>query len=204
MKFKDRVWETRDAVDTGINVDVEGSDITVDEDIDWNAVPTVDAAFVNESHQSFFGTDSFYRFDVTVARSIPQQYTIDDSEYTFLKPTGEIQKASWSLDNTPYVLEHPERGAVTDAAEIRGFFNSSYYNASDESLNTKLTIPTNDSDALEYLQHSSDVSIGFYNTLDPEVDDTSIDAYQRDMYIDHVASVTDGRCSSDDGCKVHL
>lgn len=195
-------WKSQDAVEAGLHVDVEDTSITVDSDTEWDAVPTVDSKLVSESHRQFFDADNFYRFAVTTAKSIPQTYTVNDDEYTFLKPRGELQKASWSLENAPYALDHPKRGAVTDANDIHGFFHSTHYDASNESLNAKLTVPANDSEALEYLQQSSDVSIGFYNTLDTDADD--VDAYQRDLYIDHVASVETGRCSAEDGCEVHI
>lgn len=195
-------WNTVDAVESQVKVDVDDTAITVDSDTEWDSVPTVDSNLVSESHRRFFDADNFYRFEVTAARSIPQTYTINDADYTFLKPGGELQKASWSLDNAPYVLEHPDRGAVTYASNIRGYFHNAYYDASDESLNAKLTVPQTDSEALDYLKQSSDVSIGFFNTLDGDAED--VDAYQRDMYIDHVASVENGRCSSEDGCKVHV
>lgn len=196
-------WQSQDSVEAGIEVAVEDSDIVVDSNTEWDAVPTVDSQSISESHRLFFNADSFYRFDVTVARSIPQTYVINDKEYEFLKPPEELQKAAWSLENTSYVLEHPSRGMVTDASQIRGFYNAPYFDASDESLNAKLTVPQNDSEALEYLQRSTDVSVGFFNTLDTTVDG-DVDAYQRDMYIDHVASVQEGRCSGKDGCKVHF
>lgn len=191
----------RDSVDFDprIRLDEETILLDSDESIDWSRVPTVS----KPEYESFFGTDSFYSLSVTVAKPIEQQYVIDDDEYTFYKPPDELARAAWSVDNKPWTIGHPVHGHVTTVDQIKGVFDNSQYDWVDKSLDSSLNIPTNDSKSIEFLRDSDNVSIGFHNKLDANVDRDGVHAAQRDIYIDHVASVTKGRCSDKDGCKIH-
>lgn len=183
-------------------IDTDESAVTLDaeEDINWDRVPTTTL----DTHRSFFDTDEFHTFRVTVARPIEQDYRIADDTYTFYKPADELARATWSINNTPWTLDHPPSGSVTATEQINGVFTDAMYDWYDESLRASLHIPSNNNEAHEHIESSDNVSIGFYNVLDDDIDRSGVTAAQRELYIDHIASVDEGRCSDEDGCQVHI
>lgn len=204
----DRVSNAFQTTDTsGVSVNGDGDDVTVD--FQWAEVPTVtvDAP----PHEEAFDTDQFYKIaDVTLARPIIQLYTNQDDEIVRRqKPADELRQAAWTFDNAPYVLEHPNTGVVKRTSDIEGFYRSPNYDADSESLQADLYVPQGNSEAMEYIEQSQDVSIGFYNQRTVEYDgdvgsltDEDPEQYQVNIYGDHVASVPKGRCSSEAGCGI--
>jgi hypothetical protein len=165
--------------------------------------------FDNDEHSS--STDSsapqtsktmeFVQFDATIAQPIVQPYFHDGEIRYFKKDAGELRQAQAQLKHLPWTMGHPDDGRVTDTAEIRGFWTDPEY---DDGQHATLNIPTNDPEAIRYAVDNSEVSVGFSGVLDWVDDpDTKYDAVQRNMAYDHVASVEDGRCSTEDGCGIH-
>lgn len=150
-----------------------------------------------------FATDTFLKFDATVARPIEQTYIRDGEHYTFKKPQDELKATAWSVDNSPYPLGHPESGPVKEVDDIHGFVRRPDYDEDADELNASVYIPTNDEKAHEFIEDNKAVSLGFWNTLDWDTDEDGIDAYQRNIRVDHVAGVRKGRCSVEDGCGLH-
>lgn len=154
-----------------------------------------------------FDTTRFYKIeDATLARPIKQMYMADGELVTYKKPAEELRKAAWSFDNSPYTLEHPSTGMVKDVNDVHGFFRNVHY-TSDDRLNGDLYIPINDSEAKEFAEENTDLSVGFFNRVVTEYDgDTGglsnddVDGFQVNMYGNHVAGVKSGRCSGADGC----
>lgn len=197
----DGIWRMRDSVSLEPRIN-NGDDVIMlddDDNIDWDRIPTTTL----DTHQSFFDTNTFHSLSVTVAKPIEQEYTINDDEYTMYKPPDELARASWSVDNSPWTIDHPVGGIVTSTDQIKGVFTETQYDWQDEALVSSLNIPVHDRESREYLRDSDNVSIGFHNAFDYDIDRDGVTAAQRDIYIDHVASVKDGRCSDEDGCKVH-
>jgi len=190
------------------SVDAEG--ITVDDDgtasFDWSEIPVV--RLDEPPHAEAFDTDEFYKIEgATVARPIKQPYRVGDSIDWYKKPADELRQMAWSLDNAPFTLGHPDTGMVKDVDDIHGFWKEPRYDGDEERLKEDLYIPTNDSDATEFVSEHQDVSVGFYNRLYGDYDgdtgdltDDDVDGFQVQMYGDHVAGVTKGRCSSEEGC----
>jgi hypothetical protein len=193
-------WFSQDSVQPNYTITGTVDDVVTDA-MDWDSIPTFSPSFLSDAHRTFFDTDEFYQFNATVAKSIPQDYTIDGEDYQFLKTGSALEQAVFSVDNTPFVIEHPPIGRVTQTSEIKGVFHDSYYDAVTKSIHSTVSIPANNTNALSYIEDNSDVSIGFYNSLN-ESDRPAIDAEQRDIYIDHIASVPAGRCSGEDGCGI--
>lgn len=201
---------THDAATIGFDsVTVDG--VTVNEDdgvsFDWNEIPVVELD--EPPHARAFDTNKFYKIaDATVARPIKQPYYEDGEINWYKKPAEELRKLAWSLDNRPYTLEHPETGMVKDVADVHGFWKSPHYDDDEERLLEDLYVPTNDEDAIEFVENNTDVSIGFYNRVVSEydgdtgdlTDDEGLDGYQVNMYGDHIAGVKHGRCSAEAGC----
>jgi hypothetical protein len=200
---------THDAATVSFDsTDVAG--ITVDDDgtatFDWSEVPVV--RLDEPPHAEAFDTNEFYKIEgATVARPIKQPYRVGDDIKWFKKPAEELRKMAWSLDNAPFTLGHPDTGMVKDVGDIHGFWKAPRYNADEERLKEDLYIPTNDTDAIEFISDHQDVSIGFYNRLQAKYEgdtgdltDDDVDGFQTNMYGDHVAGVKRGRCSAEQGC----
>lgn len=201
----DRQYFSRDTVSASINV-AETDGVTEDDEglsFDWNAIATVDADSIPSQYREFFDADSFKKVTATVARPIEQTYFIDGERYTFKKPSDELQKSAWSLDNTPYTLGHPDSGVVNTVDQIHGFWKNPRWVEATSDLNADLYFPANNSEVREFISDSGDVSVGFYNKY-AHTDEDGIDAYQTDLFYNHVASVDTGRCSGEDGCGLNM
>lgn len=172
------------AVD-GIN-DVKASDLeTVTLDSPWN---------------NFFDTDEYVQFEATVAQPIVQPYFYDGELKRFQKAKDELEQAQAQLDNLPWTVKHPPEDRITTADQIRGFWTDPEY---DDGQQATLNIPYNDTDGIRFALQHGDVSVGFSGTLDWDSGDEMVDAVQRDMAYDHVASVKNGRCPPEKGCGLH-
>ena len=151
-------------------------------------------------HETAFDTDQFYKIPLTAARPVEQTYHTVDGEVTMLKPAAELQQAAWSLDNAPITLSHPDSRIVDGVGKVHGFTRHPEWDSADESLRASAYIPVTDSEAKAWLEAHTDVSIGFWYNTDTDTDTPSVDGYQRDLLVDHVAIVGEGRCSREDGC----
>jgi hypothetical protein len=208
---------------SGITTTDDGETVIEWKDVERVTFETTD----NDSappHAYGFDATEFYRLEATVARPIPQPYVFNDEVLWLKKPREELQKAAWTLDNRPWTMQHPETGLVQSIDDVRGFWQQTRYDTRDDSLVSSLHIPVTDSDAKDFIAENGDVSVGFQNSLTsvdeydgivggegPDVntghrhgDDIELDAYQTDMYFDHVASVSSGRCSPEDGCGINI
>lgn len=206
---------TRDASVSVFKDDADG--ITIDEDgasIDWQ---TVERVQINTPpHETAFDTNEFYKLPATVARPIPQPYQYGEDTVWLKKPREELQKAAWSLDNSPWTMEHPETGMVKDVTDVKGFWSNPNYVEEADNLDADLFVPTNDRAAMEFIEENGDVSVGFYNQITKaeaydgviggtdDADGIELDGFQTDMLFNHVASVEVGRCPSEAGCGIDI
>lgn len=190
-----------DAIQAEFSFDTDDSVTTDDRgtQIWWDAQRSVSADDVPSYYNDFFDAERYFAIDTVVAKSIPQEYRINDEHYTALKPNDELQKAVWSLDGKPYTLTHPSQGAVRSTNEIHGFWGQPRHDSDKQESWATLYFPTHDSEAREFVAEHDNVSVGFINTFVAS-DRDDIDLEQHDLYYDHVASVKKGRCSDDDGC----
>ena len=194
----------------------EGDGITVDADeqtvdFSWNEIPVV--RIDSPPYEKAFETDEFYKIeDVTTARPIIQYYRNTDGNLVKRqKPAEELDKAAWSFNNKPYTIGHPDTGVVKDVNDVHGFWRDPYYDHDEERKKETLYVPTNDDEAIEYIEENPDVSVGFYNervSADAysgdvgSLTDEEPEEYQTNIFGDHIASVPRGRCSSAEGCGV--
>jgi hypothetical protein len=180
-------------------------DDTVSFSWDEQYIVTVDAP---SDLEGAFDTNQFYKIeDATIARPIKQPYLDDGEIKWYKKPAAELQKAAWSFDNAPYTLDHPNTGMVKDVNDVHGFWRNIRYRNDDDRLLGDLYVPSNDDDALDFIEEHTDVSAGFYNRVLTEYDgdtgdltDDDVDGFQTDMFGNHIAGVEKGRCSGEDGC----
>jgi hypothetical protein len=209
---------THASTDAGTSAFVNSDAIDVDTDadeqsIDWDSVPVVE---MDGAVTERFDTNQFYRIDATVARPIPQPYTFNDSLVWLKKPREELQKAAWSVDNSYWTHSHPDTstGMVRDVSDVRGFWKHPRYSVENDSLDADLFFPVTDEESRAFIEQYGDVSVGFRhrNTRVDEYDgivggtdsDVELTGYQTDILVNHVASVRNGRCSSEEGCGVQV
>jgi len=165
----------------------------------WDEATTVQID--NAPHQNAFDTDRFYKIPLTAAKPVEQEYTgADGNEVTMVKPAEELRDAAWSMNNSPLTLGHPSSRIVDSVDLVHGFLRNATWNADDQALRADALIPTTDEAAREWVEKHDGVSIGFWYEADTEVDTDGVDALQRDLLVDHVAVVAEGRCSREDGC----
>jgi len=161
----------------------------------------LDTTTIDSPWAEFFGTDEFVQFEATVAQPIVQPYVHDGQLAKFRKDEDELKRAQAQLDNLPWTKGHPPHKRVRSATQIEGFWSDPYY---EDGQQATLNVPANNEEALEYAITNDDVSVGFSGELDwVEDDEVEYDATQRNMAYDHVASVEQGRCSSEQGCGLH-
>lgn len=161
---------------------------------------TVETVTLDTAWTEFFGTDQFVQFDATVAQPIEQPYVYDGQLQTFRKDEDELREAQAQLNHLSWTMGHPDGNVVSDASEIRGFWTDPVY---DDGQHATLNVPANDEQAVQFALEHDDVSVGFSGTLDWETADEHVDAVQRNMAYDHVASVDSGRCPPEKGCGLH-
>ena len=171
-----------------------------DTDFTWDEVSVVQID--NPPHEQAFETDQFYKIPFTAARPVEQTYQTPDGSVTMKKPSTELRQASWSLDNSPITLGHPSTRIVDSVDLVHGFVRHPQWDGADERLKGEAYIPVNDTEAQAWVEDNDGVSIGFWYETDPSADD--VDAFQRDLLIDHVAIVEEGRCSREDGCGLGI
>jgi hypothetical protein len=203
----DKRYFTTDTLDSTVyQVDEDGDPIG-DDDFQWDEQTKV--TIDNGPWVERFDTDEFYKLEYAVAKPLEQTYVINDEEYTFTKPRDELQKASWALDNLPWTIHHPDTGSVVDATDVRGFWRGPEYKEDVDEQRLHLYVPTNDEEALEFIDEYKATSVGFTNKLvlpsnysgevGGDVDLDQVDAFQTDIHYDHVASVERGRFPREEG-----
>ena len=155
----------------------------------------------NVPHQQAFDTDRFYKIPLSAARPVEQEYhTADGETVTMMKPAEELRDTAWSMDNAPITLDHPPSRIVDSVDRVHGFVRNPRWEEESERLAADAYVPVTDTEARAWVDAHDGVSIGFWYESDTDVDANGIDAYQRDLLIDHVAIVDEGRCSREQGC----
>ena len=138
---------------------------------------------------------------VTVANA---KHIYDYDGLKVLKPFDELKAAALFADGIPITREHPPAGIVTDRGQVLGFFKSP--TAKDDLLKGILAITDKDLIADVKDKKLTEVSAGFFCDLDEtkkgELDGKAYDATQKNIFLNHVAVVENGRCSIEDGCGI--
>lgn len=163
---------------------------------DWSEANIV--RIDNPPHEAAFDTDRFYKIPLTAARPVDQTYHTADGEVVMRKPPAELEQAAWSLDNAPITLGHPRSRIVDAVDKVHGFTRDPTWDTDEQSLDAFAYVPVTDTAAKSFIEDNNGVSIGFWYESDTSADE--VDAYQRNLLVDHVAIVEEGRCSREDGC----
>ena len=148
-------------------------------------------------------TDGILSVPVIVANS---NHVYDYDGLKVHKPFDELEAAAVFADGIPVTREHPSAGIVTDRGEVLGFFKSPL--AKDNLLKGILAIADKDLIADIKDKKVTEVSPGFFCDLDRslsgDLEGEHYDATQRNIFLNHVAVVENGRCSIEDGCGIGL
>lgn len=145
--------------------------------------------------------DGVLSVPVTVANA---KHIYDYDGYKVRKPFDELKAAALFAEGIPVTREHPTAGIVTDRGQVLGFFKSPL--AESDLLKGILAITDRDLIADVKDKKLTEVSAGFFCDLDDsnpgELDGVKLDAVQKNIFLNHVAVVENGRCSVDDGCGI--
>ena len=144
--------------------------------------------------------DGILSIPAVIAKHMIQDY--DDLKV--LKPAEELEAAAMFADGIPITRDHPNAGIVTDRAEVLGFLKDPLFE--NDELKGILKIADKDLAADVKNRKLTGLSIGFFCNLDKTegaVGDAKYDAVQKDIFLNHVAIVDQGRCSIEDGCGFH-
>lgn len=184
------------AVDGAIDMAIDAN--SGDDGFSWSEANIVQID--HPPHETAFDTDRFYKIPLTAARPVEQTYQTVDGEVVMKKPAEELQTAAWSLDNAPLTLGHPSSRIVDAVDTVHGFTRNPTWDSTSQSLDAHAYVPVTDTTARAWIEDNDGVSIGFWYEADTDVDGDTVDAYQRQLLVDHVAVVDEGRCSREDGC----
>ena len=146
--------------------------------------------------------------DIIVAKPMVQIYQIGDEKVRILKCPTELDKAQKFMDHRYVCDDHPLERRVVQPDQILGYLHDSKV-TDEKELSTDITI-TDAALKTKIDNGKKDVSIGFDCALDwkagtftdAEGADHAYDAVQRNILIDHLAIVDEGRCSLSDGCGI--
>lgn len=141
--------------------------------------------------------DGILSVPAVIAKHLIQDY----NGLRVLKPAEELEAAAMFADGIPITRGHPQSGIVTDRGEVLGFLNDPLYE--NDELSGILNIADKDLAADIRNKTLEELSIGFFCNLDRTagtIGDAKYDAVQKNILLNHVAVVADGRCSIEDGC----
>lgn len=138
---------------------------------------------------------------LSVPAVIARHMVYDYSGTKVLKPFDELEAAAKFADGIPVTLQHPDVGFVTDRKEVLGHLRNP------EAVGDEFrgTLEIADAALITDIKDGKikEVSGGFFCNMDVTsgtLDGVSYDAVQRDIYLNHIAVVDEGRCSIEDGC----
>ena len=142
---------------------------------------------------------------LSVPLTLAREMVLDYGGVKILKPSAELEAAAKFADGLPVTREHPEAGIVTDRAQVLGFMRNPLF----ENDELKGVLEIADVDLIADVKSGKvkEVSGGFFCNIDmtPGVlGDSKYEAVQKDIFMNHVAIVDQGRCSIEDGCGLNL
>lgn len=140
------------------------------------------------------------RVPIVLAKEMIYHY----DDYDAFRPRDELEAIAPYVKGVPVTRGHPPEMIVTDREEVLGWTVDAEFE--DDELRAVLEI--SDKSLIADIQAGKlrGVSPGHFSRLDKsssgEYEGTHYDATQRDMFIDHIAIVEEGRCSVSDGCGI--
>ncbi|AJP62052.1 prohead protease [ANMV-1 virus] len=135
---------------------------------------------------------------------LAKEMVYDYDDYAAFRPSAELEAIAPYLKGVPVTRSHPEGTIVTDRKEVLGWAVDAEFE--DDELRAVLEIV--DKDLIADIQEGKlkGVSPGHFSRIDKtasgDYEGTHFDVTQRDIFIDHIAIVEEGRCSVADGCGI--
>ena len=197
-KDKDRKQVSYKNVDVTISFRKESGK---DAEIDEKRILYTDTGFEFD-HLLFDEARKVLKVPIVLAKEMIYHY----DDYDAFRPSDELEAIAPFIKGVPVTRGHPEAKIVTDRMEVMGWAQDAEYE--DDELRVVLEIA--DKSLIEDIQSGKlrGVSPGHFSRLDKassgEYEGTHYDATQRDIFIDHIAIVEKGRCSTEDGCGIML
>ena len=142
------------------------------------------------------------RVPIVLAKEMVYVY----GDYNAFRPKEELEAIASYMKGVPVTRGHPEAKIVTDREEVRGWA----VDATFEDDELKVVLEISDKELIEDIKSGKlrGVSPGHFSMLDRaasgEFEGAHYDVTQRDIFIDHIAIVEEGRCSTADGCGIAL
>lgn len=175
-------------------------DAIIDENIGGRTLFT-DAGF-GLSELLYDSDRNVLRVPIILAKEMVYEY----DDYDAFRPKEELEAIASYIKGVPVTRGHPTEKIVTDRSEVLGWAIDAEFE--DDELRAVLEIA--DKDLIEDIRAGKlkGVSPGHFSRLDKsaggEFEGRHYDVTQRDIFIDHIAIVEKGRCSTADGCGIGL
>ena len=172
-----------------------------DAEIDEKRILYTDTGFEFD-HLLFDEARKVLKVPIVLAKEMIYHY----DDYDAFRPRAELEAVAPFVKGVPVTRGHPGAKIVTDRSEVLGWMTSSEYE--DDELRGVLEIT--DKSLIEDIQSGKlkGVSPGHFSRLDKtsdgEFEGSHYDVVQRDIFVDHIAIVEKGRCSTEDGCGIML
>jgi hypothetical protein len=129
-------------------------------------------------------------------------YHYDD--YDAFRPADELEAIANYIKGIPVTRGHPEEKIVTDRGEVMGWAMDPEF----EDGELRAVLEISDKDLIFDIQSGKlkGVSPGHFSRIDKnasgEFEGKHYDVTQRDIFVDHIAIVEEGRCNVEDGCGI--
>lgn len=159
---------------------------------------------------SGFGLDSLLYDEARKVLKVPivlaKEMVYHYNDYDAFRPKEELEAVASYIKGIPVTRGHPDEMIVTDREEVLGWAIDAEFE--DDELRAVLEI--SDKDLIEDIQSGKlkGISPGHFSRLDKaasgDYEGTHYDVTQRDIFIDHIAVVEEGRCSVTDGCGIAI
>jgi hypothetical protein len=158
-----------------------------------------DSGFVLDNLQ-FDETKNVLRIPIVLAKEMVYHY----DDYDAFRPRDELEAIASFIKGVPVTRGHPEGKIVTDRSEVLGCAVDAEFE--DDELRAVLEITNKDLIEDIRTRKLRGVSPGHFSRLDKaasgEYEGKHYDVTQRDIYVDHIAIVEEGRCNVADGCGI--
>ena len=140
------------------------------------------------------------RVPIVLAKEMIYHY----DDYDAFRPADELEAVTNYIKGIPVTRSHPEEKIVTDRGEVLGWAMDAEF----EDGELKVVLEISDKDLISDIQSGKlkGVSPGHFSRIDKnasgEFNGKHYDVTQRDIFVDHIAIVEEGRCNVDDGCGI--
>jgi hypothetical protein len=152
------------------------------------------------SNLLFDKANGVLRVPIVLAKEMIYHY----DDYDAFRPADELEAVTNYIKGIPVTRAHPEEKIVTDRGEVMGWAMDAEF----EDGELRAVLEISDKDLISDIQSGKlkGVSPGHFSRIDKnasgEFEGRHYDVTQRDIFVDHIAIVEEGRCNVEDGCGI--